>query len=479
MNLLLPRQIGPIRVMERLGEGGMAVVHRAEDQFKPERTLALKFLKPEIAKDADIVQRFMREGELLTRLRHPHLVEVFGTGQSGSVYYLLMELLPGGSLKACMGEAPARILRRMLGPLEAMAYVHGQSIIHRDLKPSNFLFSSDGHLKVTDFGVCLFENDTANRSTLSQMVVGTLGYMAPEQHGNPKRVDARCDVYAMGAILYEYCTGYAYSQVQLPPSHVRPGFPLALSGLLMRSLSADPSKRTPSIERLLIEIREWLERAEAAAWGEEPLPGYRPEDKEQSTRAMSRMDASPASALDASAERILPYLDALQTGSVGDRRAAAEGLCQSAKAEDEAYLLDLLAATRESTHFALAMALGQVGGPDSLEPLRPLLATPFANKEAAEALSAIALRTGRVAEVLSWLKEEGLGDTKLWASRARLGDEAWAQSLLKQWSLLPMPQKIQALEAAHELPQTLRRQVKDALRDDVRSPNLLKAWANL
>lgn len=478
MNFIPPRQIGPIRVMERLGEGGMAFVHRAEDHFKPERALALKFLKPEVAQIPNVVQRFTREGELLTRLRHPHLVEVLGTGQSGLIYYLLMELLPGGSLKACMGEAPSRILRRMLGPLEAMAYVHAQGIIHRDLKPSNFLFSKEGRLKVTDFGVCLFEHDT-ERATLSQMVVGTLGYMAPEQHGNPKRVDARCDVYAFGAILYEYCTGHPYSQVQLPPSHVRPGFPLALSLILMRSLAAEPSRRTPSIERLLSEIHDWLGRAEAAAWGEEPLPGYRAEDKEQATRAMLRSSDAQSPRPDECAERLLPYLDALQTGSVGDRRAAAEGLRQSVKPQDEGYLLDLLAVSRESTRFALAMALGEVGGLDSLEPLRPLLTSPFANKEAAEALSAIALRTGRVKNVLPWLQDAGLGDPKFWISRARLGDESWAQSLLAQWPMLPMAQKVQALEAAGGLPESLRALIKNALRDAVRSPNLLNAWERL
>ena len=201
MTLMLPRQVGSVRVRERLGEGGMAFVHRGEDPYRPDRPLAVKLLRPEAARDAELVQRFLREGQLLKALRHPHLVEVQDFGRSGSTPYLVMELLPGGSVKACLGEPPATLVRRLLGPMEGLHVAHEAGVVHRDLKPSNLLFAADGRLKVTDFGVCLWEGAEATRVTRSRMVVGTVGYMAPEQHGDPRRVDRRADVYALGAIL--------------------------------------------------------------------------------------------------------------------------------------------------------------------------------------------------------------------------------------------------------------------------------------
>ena len=233
MTVLLPKRIGGVRVMERLGEGGMAFVHRAEDPFRPERGLAVKFLRAEAAADSDLAIRFLREGEVLKRLRHPNLVEVYDFGRVGSTAYILMELLPGGTIKACYGEAPTRILHRLHPVTGALHAAHEAGVIHRDLKPSNLLFAADDRLKVTDFGVCLWEGGEGTRVTRSQMVVGTLGYMAPEQHGDPRNVDSRCDVYALGAILFEFTTGRAYSQVQLPPALVRPGFPPRLARILM------------------------------------------------------------------------------------------------------------------------------------------------------------------------------------------------------------------------------------------------------
>ena len=182
-----PAQIGSVRVLEPLGEGGMALVFRGEDRFRPEVPCAVKLLRPEVHRDADLVRRFLREGEVLTRLSHPALVEIFAFGHSGTWPYLVMELLPGGSLKACRGEAPANLVRRLIPVCAALSVAHGAGVVHRDLKPSNLLFAADGALKVTDFGVCFWEGEEGHtRATRSQMVVGTVGYMAPEQHGDPR-----------------------------------------------------------------------------------------------------------------------------------------------------------------------------------------------------------------------------------------------------------------------------------------------------
>jgi hypothetical protein len=473
--MLLPRMVGGARVLERLGEGGMAVVHRAEDPFRPDRQLAVKFLRSEAGSDPELVRRFLREGEVLKGLQHPHLVEVYDYGKAGTMPFLLMELLPGGSVKACRGEAPARILRRFLPVIDALDLAHTAGVIHRDLKPSNLLFASDGRLKVTDFGVCLWEGGEGTRVTKSQMVVGTVGYMAPEQHGDPRRVDARCDVYALGAILYEFTTGQPYSQVQLPPASVRPGFPPGLAGILMRTLAADPQRRVPSMSALSAELGGWLETAAAAGWGEEPLPGFRREDLDQPTltRARGPEDESPE-------VRLGPYLDALATGGVGSRRAAAERLLASVGAGDEAFLLEQLAVAPEGARFALVQALGLIGTPAALPPILRLLQDPFARAEAAEAASLIAQRTDSGEPTLVELREAGLGSPWRWMARARLGDGTWAKALLDSWGGLSAPHRIQALEAAKLLPEGFRQEVKVGTAEAQRAGgNLRQAWEAL
>ena len=454
MSVLLPRRIGGIRVMERLGEGGMAFVHRAEDPFRPDRSLAIKFLRSEAAADSELALRFLREGEVLKRLSHPNLVEVYDFGRAGATAYILMELLPGGTVKRCFGEAPARLLRRLQPVTGALHTAHEAGVIHRDLKPSNLLFAADGRLKVTDFGVCLWEGGEGTRVTRSQMVVGTLGYMAPEQHGDPRSVDGRCDVYALGCILFEYTTGRPYSQVQLPPALVRPGFPPRLARILMQSLAPDPAKRIPSMTALDEEWAAWLESAEAAGWGEEPLPGYHPSEAEQET--VSRVQSSQPRKAEEPESRLAPYLDALRTGGVGARRAAAEGLHTSLVPGDEAYLLAELAKAPEGIRFALAAALGVVGTPAALPALAALLPDPFAQREAAEAASLIAVRAGDAALALPDLQEPGVGSAWRWAPRARLGDATWVSALAQAWGGLAMQQRIQALEAARLLPEPVR-----------------------
>lgn len=453
----------------------MAVVHRAEDPFQPELGLAVKFLRPEASSDAETVQRFLREGEILKRLRHPHLVEVYDFGRAGTTPFVLMELLPGGSIRNCRGEAPASILRRLTPVTGALSLAHAEGIVHRDLKPSNLLFAADGRLKVTDFGVCLWEGREGTRLTRSRMVVGTVGYMAPEQHGDPRRVDARCDVYALGSILYEFTTGQAYSQVQLPPAAVRPGFPPSLAGILMRALNPDPSKRIGSMELLGQELSNWLESAAAAGWGEEPLPGFSVEDLAQSTVTRVRTEEEEMPEV-----RLGPYLDALRSAGVGARRAAAERLQATVRDSDEAFLLDQLATSSDSARFALVLALGAVGRRASLPALFRLLQDPFSRAEAADSASLIALREGLVEDALSVLREEGLGASWRWPARARLGDEAWVQALFKAWEGLAAPLRLQAVEASRLLPEALRAQVKTFTESiSLSSPTLRRVWEEL
>jgi len=454
-----PAQIGSVRLLEPLGEGGMAIVFRGEDRFRPGSFSAVKLLRPEVHRDHDLVRRFLREGEVLTRLSHPGLVEIFAFGTSGAWPYLVMELLPGGSLKACRGEAPTGLARRLIPVCGALSLAHAAGVVHRDLKPSNLLFAADGQIKVTDFGVCYWEGEEGRtRATRSQMVVGTLGYMAPEQHGDPRRVDGRCDVYALGAILFEFTTGQAYAQVQMPPAAVRPGFPPRMAGLVMRALQPDPSKRLPDMKTFGEELSTWLESAEAVGWGEEPLPGFAARERELATVAGPRRDEGPE-------VRLGPYLDALATGPVGARRSAAEGLVAGVRSGDGGWLVEALARAPEGARFALARALGKVGDAESLQPLLSLLKDPFAQREAAEAVAEVALRTGQMEAAVKALGEPGLGAAWRWPARAALGDEIWARALVGGWPRLTPPFRLQALEAGRRLPDELRARLKTATAD--------------
>jgi hypothetical protein len=476
MRLSTPRQAGFVRLKEPLGEGGMALVFRGEDPLKPAAGLAVKLLRPEVHGDAELVKRFLREGEVLVSLRHPHIVEVYSFGMAGAWPYLVMELLPGGDFKACLGEAPARVVARLATVASALETAHLAGVIHRDLKPSNLLFAADGRLKVTDFGVCLWEGGEGTRVTRSQMVVGTLGYMAPEQHGDPRRVDGRCDIFALGAILYEFTTGQAWAQVQLPPAAARPGYPPKLARIILQMLAPDPAKRMPRMEAVEGELRAWLDSAEAAGWGSEPLPGWGGDREDQPTQARSnpRREESPG-------DRLQPYVEALRTGAVGSRRAAAEGLLRQARPEDEAFLLEVLRSLPESARFALVQVLGAIGGAPALAVVLALLEDPFARGDAADAASRIALRVGQGEAALAQLRESGLGSTWRWAARARLADASWAEALPRAWQTLPTPQRLQALEAAKSLPEGLRQQIKSGLQPwiDAAGPSLRELWQQL
>jgi serine/threonine-protein kinase len=472
MNALRPpAQIGSVRLMEPLGEGGMAIVFKGEDRFRPGTFSAVKLLRPEVHRDHDLVRRFLREGEVLTRLSHPSLVEIFAYGTSGAWPYLIMELLPGGSLKACRGEAPAALARRILPVCEALGVAHAAGVVHRDLKPSNLLFAADGQLKVTDFGVCFWEGEEGRtRATRSQMVVGTLGYMAPEQHGDPRRVDGRCDVYALGAILFEFATGQAYAQVQMPPAVARPGFPPRMAGIIMRALQPDPAKRLPDMAAFGQALSTWLESAEAVGWGEEPLPGFSARELEMATVAGPRREEGPE-------VRLGPYLDALATGPVGARRSAAEGLVSGVRRGDGPWLVEALARSPEGARFALARALGKVGDAESLHPLLALLTDPFAQREAAEAAAEVALRTGQLEAARKALAEPGLGATWRWSARTALGDESWVQALQAEWPRLAPPFRLQALEASRSLPEPLKAVAKSATAEA--TGQVRTAWESL
>jgi WD40 repeat protein/predicted Ser/Thr protein kinase len=204
----LPPMIGRYRVARLLGEGGMGTVYEAE-QDNPRRTVALKVLRPGLA--SDLLHRFAREAQILGRLHHPGIAQVYDAGitESGQPYFA-MELIAGVPLERYAREqaldAPGR-LELVARVCDAVQHAHERGIIHRDLKPANVLVDSSGQPKVLDFGVARAADlslTAGGSRTEAGQLIGTLNYMSPEQaSGDPSAIDPRGDVYALGVILYE------------------------------------------------------------------------------------------------------------------------------------------------------------------------------------------------------------------------------------------------------------------------------------
>ncbi len=255
------------RVLSRIAHGGMSTVYLAED-IRLERNVALKVLYPHLADDDSFVDRFEREAKSAARLSHPHVVGVLDQGVDGDLAYLVMEYVPGRTLRELLEE------RRTLTPKAAFAILdpviaglgaaHDAGLIHRDVKPENVLLSDDGRIKIADFGL----SRAISRHTGTGMLFGTVAYLSPELvSGQP--VDARSDIYAVGVMLYEMLTGtqpftgedpiqvaFAHVHQQVPPpSDVLPGLAEDIDELVLWCTARDADERPIDGAALLGELR--------------------------------------------------------------------------------------------------------------------------------------------------------------------------------------------------------------------------------
>ncbi|MBL8604755.1 MAG: serine/threonine protein kinase [Myxococcales bacterium] len=256
------------RLCRPLGSGAMAVVYEAEDLVSGDR-VAIKALRQRFVSSPQAVARFHREAAVGQRLRHPNVVTCLGVSSDAGSPYLVMECLAGESLRArlrregqCSVEVAVAVTR---GVLDALAATHAEGIVHRDLKPDNvYLVEGDPYrVKVLDFGVSkLAVHDDQTKLSREGDLLGSPGYMSPEQWLNAASVDARCDLWAVGVLLYEMLTGRlpydAPSRVELfveiargvtrpePPSARTPGIDPALDALVLRCLERDATRRPES-----------------------------------------------------------------------------------------------------------------------------------------------------------------------------------------------------------------------------------------
>jgi serine/threonine-protein kinase len=263
------RELGPYRLKERLGAGGMGEVFLAEHRLL-KRLCAVKLIRPERTGDTQLLQRFEREARATTRLSHPNAVQVYDYGytEDGTFYYA-MEYLPGLSLEEVVKrhgplppERAVHLLRQVCG---ALREAHGLGLIHRDIKPSNVMvcqFADRADVaKLLDFGLVLSveRDDRAAKLTETGIILGTPQYMSPEQAQGEVDLGPGCDVYSLGATAYYLLTGQPpfvgktvlealvarLSFPVRPPSQARPGIPADLEEVVLRCLARQPSHRYP------------------------------------------------------------------------------------------------------------------------------------------------------------------------------------------------------------------------------------------
>ena len=206
--LLAGRALGPYRLIQGVGRGGMAEVYLAEDE-RLQRKVAVKVLPATLASEGAFLARFEREAKAAARLQHPNILAVYDYGQQENITYLVMPFIGGGSL--------AQIIARARGPLpldkivkwtgeigSALKYAHDQGIIHRDVKPGNMLVGPDEHLLLADFGIAKVM-DASTALTNTGAAVGSPEYMAPEQASS--MAEYRSDIYALGVVVFQMLTG--------------------------------------------------------------------------------------------------------------------------------------------------------------------------------------------------------------------------------------------------------------------------------
>lgn len=260
---------GRYRVRARIARGGMATVYVATD-LRLERRVALKVMHGHLTDDAVFQSRFIQEARAAARLANPHVVNVFDQGSDAGIAYLVMEYLPGITLRELMREqrrlTVPQTITIMDAALSGLAAAHRAGIVHRDVKPENILLAEDGRIKIGDFG--LARATTANTAT-GQMLLGTIAYLAPELVTRGT-ADARSDIYALGILLYEMLAGeqpyrgeqpmaiaYQHANDTVPRPSVRnPQVPEQLDELVLWATERNPDDRPDDAQQMLERLRE-------------------------------------------------------------------------------------------------------------------------------------------------------------------------------------------------------------------------------
>lgn len=274
---LVGRYIGNrYEILEKIGNGGMATVYKAKCHVL-NRFVAVKVLKEEFTTDEEFIRRFNIEAQSAAGLTHPNIVSVYDVGHEDNIYYIVMELIQGKTLKQIISESgilpwkwSVNIAIQIASALEA---AHKNNIVHRDIKPHNIIITEDGVAKVTDFGIA----KAVSNSTITAFgtTIGSVHYFSPE-HARGGYTDAKSDLYSLGIVMYEMLTGRVPFDADTPvsialkhmqekpvePIKLNPSIPLAVNQIIMKAMRKDPNERYQSATEMLRDLNAALKNPE-------------------------------------------------------------------------------------------------------------------------------------------------------------------------------------------------------------------------
>mgnify|MGYP004496774393 CR=1 FL=1 len=260
-------------IIEKVGNGGMATVYKATDKVL-KRYVAVKILRDEFTTDEEFIKRFEVEAQSAARLTHPNIVSIYDVGVDGNLYYIVMELIQGKTLKEIILEEKGPLPWKWSANVaiqiaSALEMAHKNNIIHRDIKPHNIIITEDGVAKVTDFGIA----KAVSNSTITAFgtTIGSVHYFSPE-HARGGFTDAKSDLYSLGVVMYEMVTGRVPFDADTPvsvalkhmqeqpeePIEVNPNVPIAINKIIMRALQKDTTLRYQTATEMLTDLRKAL-----------------------------------------------------------------------------------------------------------------------------------------------------------------------------------------------------------------------------
>jgi tRNA A-37 threonylcarbamoyl transferase component Bud32 len=271
MSFNVGENVGPYRIIEQLGQGGMATVYKAYHAAL-DRYVTIKALHPAFGEDQSFLARFQREARLVAKLEHPNIVPVYDYSEHEGRPYLVMKFIEGDTLKARLAKGPltSSEIERIVETIgSALAYAHKQGILHRDIKPSNVLVATDGQLYLADFGLARIAQ--SGESTLSSdMIMGTPQYISPEQAMGKKDLDEGTDIYSFGVMIYEMVVGqvpfnadtpfsvihdHIYSPLPMPRS-INPKVPESVERVLLKALAKDRADRYADVDSFVSAFKD-------------------------------------------------------------------------------------------------------------------------------------------------------------------------------------------------------------------------------
>ncbi len=284
---------GRYELIEKIGEGGMAVVFRAKDRLL-NRNVAIKILRPEYTKDSMFIESFRRESQIAAGLVHPNIVNIYDVGKQGNIYYIVMELIEGQPLSNIIKEKgpldPRWAVSIAKQVASALSLAHSSQLIHRDVKPHNIMITKDGTAKITDFGIAKAVSTDTFVGDQKKSIMGSVHYFSPEQ-ARGGYVDERSDIYSLGICLYEMLTGKVpfdgetavevavkhMNEDMVPPTELNPGIPQDIEDIIMKASSKLQTNRYRSAEEMITALNfvKFSRHSESSGVSKESVLGAR------------------------------------------------------------------------------------------------------------------------------------------------------------------------------------------------------------